>query len=288
MADLYVHVDDATLAASYSPAGDAALIALHGASEGQRSFFLYKRLHEVLPRAGIGVVTFDRRGQGESTGNPSVGDFRRQATDALAIRDALDVARVGLWGWSQGGWVAPIAAASSPRIAFLVLIASTGVTPAEQMRFYTAQQLRGAGYDETVVTRALDLRFRYEARVHGAHGDDLRLRADLRQAALEPWFEKIYIPGKLPGEDDVLAWIDEMDFDPRPVFEQVRVPSLALYGGADAVSPVAESVVAWQSSGADVEVHVIDRASHDLTLADGTLAPQYERTMIDWLRRRVL
>jgi pimeloyl-ACP methyl ester carboxylesterase len=60
-------------------------------------------------------VTFDRRGEGASTGKPSRGRFQLQATDALAILDALDVERVGLWGISQGAWVGPIAALRSSR-----------------------------------------------------------------------------------------------------------------------------------------------------------------------------
>src|SRR5918999_5000103 len=139
---------DATLAASYSPAGSTAIVALHAAGEGTRKGLLYEHLHEVLPRAGIGVVTFDRRGEGESTGDASRGRFRAQAEDALAVADAIDVERVGLWGYSQGGWVAPIAATMSERVAFLVLVASVGVTPSEQMRYANAAQLRLAGYGE--------------------------------------------------------------------------------------------------------------------------------------------
>jgi pimeloyl-ACP methyl ester carboxylesterase len=79
-----------------------------------------------------------------------------------------------------------------------------------------------------------------------------------------------------------------MDFDPRPVFAQVRVPTLAFYGEADSWSPVEPSVEAWREArGAEVEIVVIPEAEHDLTLPDGTLAPEYERTLVDWLLRRI-
>ena len=67
MEDLSVAVDGATLAASYSPAGEKVVVAVHGAAHGTRDHPLYRHLHEVLPPAGIGVVTFDRRGDGAST-----------------------------------------------------------------------------------------------------------------------------------------------------------------------------------------------------------------------------
>src|SRR5215213_11382155 len=117
MADFRVEVDGASLAASYSPAGEIALVALHGAGMGTRDYFLYEHLHELLPPAGIGVVTFDRRGEGESTGDASRGRFDVQARDALAVLEAVDAERAGLWGVSQGGWIGPIAAAQSGRVA---------------------------------------------------------------------------------------------------------------------------------------------------------------------------
>src|SRR5215213_6510529 len=110
MQAMRIESSGAVLVGSYTPAGSTAIVALHGASEGERSWYLYRHLHDVLPSAGIGVLTFDRRGDGESTGSPSRGRFTVQADDALAFVDALDVERVGLWGISQGGWVAPLAA----------------------------------------------------------------------------------------------------------------------------------------------------------------------------------
>src|ERR687896_2297402 len=91
---------DATLAASYSPAGTTAIVALHAAGEGTREGLLYEHLHEVLPPAGIGVVTFDRRGEGESTGDATRGRFDVQARDALAVLEAVGCEHVGLWGYS--------------------------------------------------------------------------------------------------------------------------------------------------------------------------------------------
>jgi alpha-beta hydrolase superfamily lysophospholipase len=70
--DLRIERGDAVLAGSYSPAGETAIVALHAAGEGTREGLLYEHLHDVLPPAGIGVVTFDRRGEGESTGARSL------------------------------------------------------------------------------------------------------------------------------------------------------------------------------------------------------------------------
>jgi uncharacterized protein len=287
--DLRIRHEGITLAASYTAAGNAAIVALHSASEGTRGdCFLYSHLHEVLPPVGIGVVTFDRRGEGESTGDVSRGRFGVQEKDALAVLEAVGVERVGLWGYSQGAWIAPLAAAASHRVAFLVLIGAVGVTPSEQMMYATAEQLRLAGYDETVVARALATRRAFEDWVHGRGRErEAELKAELLAGVDEPWWPLMYVSRVLPDEEGCRLWIEEMDFDPRPVFAQVRVPTLLFYGEADSWTPVAPSVEAWREArGDEVEIVTIPDADHDLTLPDGTVAPEYEQTLIDWLVNR--
>ena len=289
MEDLRVEHDGVSLAASYSPAGGTAIVALHGAGEGTRESPLYRHLHELLPPAGIGVVTFDRRGEGESTGDSTRGRFDLQVEDALAIIDALDAKRVGLWGISQGGWIGPLAAATSERVAFLVLVASTGVTPSDQMMYAVERQLRLAGYGDDVVARALELRRRFEDWVHvRAPEPDEQLAAELWAGVDEPWWSQVWLPPTLLDEESCRLWIEEMDFDPRPVFERVRVPTLLFYGEADSWTPVEPSVEAWRAARRDeVEIVVIPEAEHDLTLRDGTLAPEYRQTLVAWLVRQI-
>src|SRR5262249_59611131 len=183
VAEIRINQAGITLSASYSPGEESALVVLHGASDGTRNSPRYSHLHTLLPPAGVGVVTFDRRGEGDSTGEPSLDRFELQADDALAVLRAIDAKRIGLWGFSQGGWIAPLVAAATDEVAFLVLVASTGVTPAEQMMYAVDHQLRLSGYGDDVVDRALVLRRRFDESVHtqGHHGD-MQPAADLRAA----------------------------------------------------------------------------------------------------------
>jgi pimeloyl-ACP methyl ester carboxylesterase len=285
MQELRIERDGFSLAASYSPAGPTALIALQGAGEGTRDSPSLRHLHELLPPAGIGVVTFDRRGEGESTGDATRGRFELQVEDALAILDALDAEHVGLWGYSQGGWIGPLAAVASDAVAFLVLLASPGVTPSEQMMYAVERQLRLAGYGDEVVERALDLRRRFEAWVHRPEPDE-ELAAALWAGVDEPGWGQAWLPPTLFDEESRRLWIEEMDFDPRPVFAQVRVPTLLFYGAEDSWTPVEPSVGSWRAArGDEVEIVVVPGAEHDLRLPDGSFAPEYERTLVDWLGR---
>jgi hypothetical protein len=285
MEELRLERDGFSLAASYSPGGATALVGLHGAGEGTRESPSLRRLHELLPQHGIGVVTFDRRGEGESTGDATRGRFELQVDDALAVLQAVDAERVGLWGISQGGWIGPLAAAVSDEVAFLVLVASTGVTPSEQMMYAVERQLRLAGFRDDAVERALELRRRFERWVHTiAPRRDEELAADLLAALDEPWAGQLWLPPGLLDEEGLRLWIEEMDYDPRPSFARVRVPTLLFYGAEDSWTPVDPSVEAWRAArGAEVEIVVVPGAEHDLTLPDGSFAPEYERHLVDWL-----
>lgn len=287
MEELRVEGHGFSLAASYSVAGSTALVALHGAGEGTRESPSLRHLHELLPQHGVGVVTFDRRGEGESTGDATRGRFELQVDDALAVLRALDAERVGLWGISQGAWIGPLAAAASDEVAFLVLLASTGVTPAEQMMYAVERQLRLAGYGDDAVGRALDLRRRFEHWVHTvAPEPDEQLADDLLAALDEPWAGQLWLPPGLLDEEGVRLWIEEMDFDPRPSFARVRVPTLLFYGAEDSWSPADASVEAWRAArGDEVEIVVVPGAEHDLTLPDGRFAPEYDRRLVEWLSR---
>src|SRR5258707_8793199 len=171
---------------------------------------------------------------------------------------------------------------------FLVLIASMGVTPAEQMLYAIGEQMRRGGINHAVVTRALALRQMFEDWVHGrAPERQAKLLAELRSAADEPWWPRAFLLSRLLNEEERRSWIEEMDFDPRPAFASVRVPTLLFYGEDDAWTPVEPSIEAWrQAHGDEAEIVVVPDATHELTLPGGILAPAYSRRLVDWLRLR--
>ena len=136
-----------------------------------------------------------------------------------------------------------------------------------------------AGYGEDVVEHVLGLRRRFERWVHG--GPDDGLEQALRAMVDEPWLELAFLPPGLLDDEGRRLWIEEMDFDPRPVFAQVTCPTLLFSGSDDSWSPVEPSIEAWRGTGA--EVVVVEGADHGLQLPDGSPAPEYERKLVSWL-----
>jgi uncharacterized protein len=288
--DVSIPVEGAELAARVSVPAEGpapAIVVLHGAERGLKDWYLYEHLHDILPPAGVGVVTFDRRGDGASTGEPSRGRFELQAEDALAvIRYAAELpevesGRIGLWGISQGGWVAPLAATMSPDVAFLVLVASVGVTPGEQMR-WTAQFQAGREYGERAAEHADRLWSLVLDWMRGA--DRAPLETALAEGKEQEWWPKAFLPDELPGDEAREEVRQELDFDPVPVFAAVDVPVLLFYGDQDEWIPVPESIAAWKKARPDADVIVVPGTGHEPAV-DEVVDPLYERTMLDWLKR---
>jgi pimeloyl-ACP methyl ester carboxylesterase len=273
-----------TLPSSRGP--HAAIVPLHPASERSRDQLLFRHLAEVLPPRGIAVLRYDRRGD-DVPFEDQVADAN-SAVDLLRLRSDIDASRIGLWGFSQGAWIAPMVAAQSGRIAFLVLLASTGVSPAEQMRYGTVKHARQAGYGDEVARRIVELRGALERFQRGELGRDDAQRA-VDAAANEPWFEHAYVRRQLPDEPGF--WPD-MDFDPAAVFAHVRVPTLLFYGEDDEWQPIDASTAAWKRAAATVgndELTIVRLPGTGHAPMRGgredrdAIAQEYERSLLAWL-----
>lgn len=114
-----------------------AIVIVHGSERGQRH--IYDVWVGIYARTGITVLTYDKRGIGESTGTnpgeyPSEAALITYADDAAAARDFLsrrpgvDPRRVGFHGGSQGGWTLPLAMQRHPGAAFAVLVSAPATT----------------------------------------------------------------------------------------------------------------------------------------------------------------
>ncbi|MFW0715490.1 alpha/beta hydrolase family protein [Pedobacter sp. N23S346] len=125
----------------------AAVILVHGSGQERRMV----NLASNLARNGIAVLTYDKRGVGESGGvyaGPEVGtnnvdsaNLNLLALDASAAAQTLLLhlpgkkVLLGLVGFSQAGWVIPIAAEKNSEVRFMILFSGPVATTLEQLRF---------------------------------------------------------------------------------------------------------------------------------------------------------
>jgi dienelactone hydrolase len=140
---------DARLSGSIAyPAGRpllAAVVFVHGAGKQSRDLALAGR----FAGEGIAALVYDKRGVGKSGGeyegnyNVSEKNLSLLADDAaaalqwLAAQPALKSVPIGVTGFSQGGWIAPLAAERSGKAKFLVLF-SGPVCKVSEENIYSA------------------------------------------------------------------------------------------------------------------------------------------------------
>lgn len=151
----------------YSPVGDpqAALVLVHGSdATGRMSDFA-----RLFATKGFAVLTYDKRGSGESGGalpgpyNVSPENLELLADDAaaamawLAHRPELAGVAAGYFGVSQAGWVAPQAAARTPETDFLVMWSATAMTVADELEAGLAEG-ENAGNEPEIRTIVEQLR----------------------------------------------------------------------------------------------------------------------------------
>ncbi len=277
-----------------------ALIVLHSASGGTRLDPFYDHLKIELPARDIAVLVYDRRGGGGSEGEFATADFEDLAADGAAAfhtlrgRPDIDPERIGLYGISQGGWIAPILAAKEPAVAFLVIVSGCAVPPAEQMDYGARYTLNEAGFPEEIQRQAIALRHRVNDYFRGKLEREA-LQAELGEAKDRPWYRHAYIPRGEGLPEDVTQdkWYYEMDYDPLPIWGKLALPTLFIFGDRDRWVPVPESRARYE----DVTAHMSDvkfvtlpdvdhLMGHAGGLAEGRLSAEYLEILLDWIGDR--
>jgi pimeloyl-ACP methyl ester carboxylesterase len=247
----------------------------------------FRVIADHLTRNGIAVLRYDDRGVGGSTGSTAQSTTEDFAADVLAAvqllksRPDIDAKHIGLCGHSEGGIVAPIAAARSSDIAFIILMSGSAVTGERILLAQGEAIARAEGAKEEDLRKQADHQKRIFKAVREGRGWD-ELRTDMRREGLAQI-------DKLPAAQrdtisDPGAYIDKvvdgqlkmpqspwfkyfLDFDPASVLEKVRCPVLAVYGELDLQVPATMNqtalVAALSKSGnKDYTVKVFSKANH--------------------------
>jgi len=224
----------------------AGIVILQGSSSNLRREYAFYADH--FARAGLVVLTFDKRGNGESTGDYGTASYDVLADDAAAAveflraRPEADPRRVGVWGLSQGAFIAPLVAARVPALAFIVAVSAPCMPVGESAAYQDSVRLVSSGFDASVVLQAvsLDRRLLEWLRTGRASND---LNALLAESAAAPWRRASSLPARLPSGSALEGWYWRgRTFDPAPAWRAVHAPVLAVYGAADELVPARSSV----------------------------------------------
>lgn len=231
----------------------AALVLVHGSDRVPRMSAFARE----LAQRGLVVLTYDKRGVGESDGvyagpevgtnNISVDNLQLLAKDANAavatLRQQNESLPIGLLGFSQAGWIIPIAASENPLIDFMVLFSCPTITTLEQLRF----QFYTNGDEDFWETHT-----EADARDHIANDPD--------RYQFEPT-------------------------DPKSYLHKLTIPGLWLFGGKDIQVPVQvciEQLRVLQDDGKSFDYVLFPELGHNTAFAD-TSAPV--DTALYWIQQ---
>ncbi len=280
-----------------------AIIFLHGNDPETRDMGF---LIPYFVSNGVNVLTYDQRGTGESSGDWSKNGPVQRAYDADAIFDAfevdhhVDARRIGVWGFSNGGWTAPIVATQRP-LAFMILKSAPAESLEDNIMYEVTQRMRQHGFGAAATAEALKT---WQTLIGAINGRTSYRTAENSYDASEnqPWLGAAFIPPHLrfPLAPSIAADLRRaVDYDPLPTLQHVRTPTLALFGALDRNVDVRDASKVFPSAFkragmSDFTMHVYPHVGHSLELSptgyNGDVelperfTPAYPRVMIDWLR----
>lgn len=294
-----------------------AIVIVHGSgttdvAKGEGTYNgSYREMRAAFRSAGIATVVWDKAGNGCSDGRyMHVDDVYARANEiivaveALQARGDIDDSRIGVWGISQGGWVAPIAAVRSPAIKYLILVSGPGKDFFSTSEYQAVNQLRADGVPEQDIEAAISAMRRalIVMRAGGTYEEFTKASEPLlkypvfgKQLGITGGTPETYAKGKSPPF--MRIWTTSAD----TYLSGLEVPLLAIFGDRDVKINWRESVRAYREAygragSRDLTIKVFEGANHELFPENpakaaqsphaSPLVPDYLATMIGWLRAR--
>ncbi len=232
------------------------LITGSGAQNRDEEVFGHKPflvIADHLTSNGIAVLRVDDRGIGGSTGEMLMATSEDFASDVLAgvhfltEQSEIDPSRIGLIGHSEGGIIAPMVAAASDDVAFIVLLAGSATPGRDLMIMQLAAVQRSNGLPEGNVEQQIEAqRSLLELASEGAGLPALTVAvAELVRIQMSNTVE-----GQRPSIEDLKPGIEAqarllttpwwrffLAYDPRTALREVQCPVLAINGSLDVQVP---------------------------------------------------
>jgi pimeloyl-ACP methyl ester carboxylesterase len=293
-----------TLISPNASAKHPVIILVHGSGVQDREYIL--PLARFLIRRGIAVLGYDKRGVGGSTGDWRTASFEDLAGDVVAAfeylktRSDIDRAQIGLLGWSQAGWIMPLAAVRAKDVAFLISVSGPGVPAAETTIDQAQNEMTARGMKPETVDQIVGLmRLQYRFARTGDAWDEYAAAREKLVARLGR------APDTFPARpnDPYWAFIRRLYFyDPAPTLRRLQTPTLALFGELDNNIVAEKNRAAWESGlraggNRDYTLRILPKANHlQLEAEAGSNAemaslrrfvPAYFTTIQDWLAKRI-
>ena len=260
----------------------------------------------ALAGSGIASLLYDKRGVGESAGanhdlaswDDLAGDVEGAVAYLRSRSDVIDPNRIGLIGQSQGTWIIAKVAAADQRIAFMVSIAGSGISAAEQETYRTGALMKPDGFSDADIARARAFqRQKFQVAKTGLGWDALDSTMKQLRADSTRWF-----PGYGTGAATRslaslrMYGVLQFNYDPTRDLRMIKAPVLVIMGERDRVFPpqvvIDRMRDALRAGGNNnFAAHIIPNAGHGLTTIQtisgrpfrGAVSPLFLTTLDSWV-----
>jgi len=212
--------------------------------EGHKPFLV---IADYLTRRGIAVLRYDDRGFAQSTGDirtATTADFATDVESAIAYlktRNEINPQKIGLIGHSEGGVIAPMVAAQSNDVAFIVMLAGAGLRGDVILLQQCELAYKVLGMSESRIAATCGINAKIFNRITSTNGyvspqeivEVLNgLKADIASIMPEGATTDDFI--KLAIAQMSSPWMQYfLRYDPAPALEKVKCPVLAVNGSND-------------------------------------------------------
>ncbi len=287
----------------------AAVVCVHGSAQPTREEWTYRGIGFALAQRGFAALIYDRRGNGDSTGNADEATFDDLAADAVAAagylksRQDIRPEHISIFGASQGGWIGPLAASLSSDIAFVIAQTGPAVSVWEQERHSIEYVMKADERAPADIEAALAMSDRIFNFVRTGQGWDALAEA-ITNAKDAEWAGYVQLPD---SAEDAMSW-RQQDYDPAPVLRKMTTPMLVLYAEHDLYVPPSENAhkmkaLLNEAGNQDFTIKVFPDVGHGMEL-QRTLTedewnwptgywvwskkvPDYYQTIVEWIEQRV-
>jgi uncharacterized protein len=215
---------------------------------------------DYLTINGIAVLRFDDRGVAQSTGTfktATTADFADDATSALDYlqsRKEIFTQKIGLVGHSEGGIIAPMIAARSNQVAFIVMLAGTGLRGDRLLLLQQELIAKAMGEPEKEISITKEINGKvFEMILDSKNEHEEKLKERIKKYLVDaikkyPTAQK---PTGMSDEDFANTQVAQLlnpglvyliRHDPATVLSKVKCPVLALNGDKDLQVPAEENL----------------------------------------------
>lgn len=243
------------------------LITGSGAQDRNEMAFNHKPfmvIADYLAKNGIAALRFDDRGVGKSKGKfagATSADFANDAAAAveyLKTRKEIDKTKIGLAGHSEGGIIAPMIAANSKDVAFIILLAGPGIPGDELLLQQSRLLMETEGKEPEAIEKAIKINKALYSIVK-SEADTSVIRKKAQEyihelfVSLTEEEKKVFPPEEkfLQQQIRILksTWFKYfLGYNPQPALEKVKCPVLALNGEKDIQVPAKENLSAIEEA----------------------------------------